>query len=468
MVVGHGPGVTPAGRNLGRFADLLAPADRAAAAEAGRVARPSRPDLVVAELVYLPRGCARPTWSSGPPSRSSSEPSAPAPASPPSGRVPLDELVVGIGGSRLRLWWPARGAEVEVTAGHMLNPAEAPAVCRFWPSWLDGRAQLGGFSWGPAAGFLFSSRVQAGRVVLRPASWRLDPKAGPGGLGRGEGGRPPGQAAVLPPGDGAAALRRWREDWRLGGCSWAAATNGCCSTWTTPPRPARSATSWAGPAGGPARGPSWPEEVLAARPGRAVPVRAGGTAGPRPQTGRARRPAGPADGAASPGPLRSRPEPGPRAERPGRPGATGCTPSCMAPARTRTSCWPAPSGAGRGAVRDGFAASGWFFLRHGDPDPHLRLRFRGAPERLTGELLHGCAPGRARWSPPEPVTGSPSTPTSGSWSATAAGRVAAAEELFAADSGCVAALLGDIRGLALDRTAPAGNTRQDDLLDASA
>ena len=29
----------------------------------------------------------------------------------------------------------------------------------------------------------------------------------------------------------------------------------------------------------------------------------------------------------------------------------------------------------------------WFFLRYADPDPHLRLRFRGKPDQLTGALL---------------------------------------------------------------------------------
>lgn len=33
------------------------------------------------------------------------------------------------------------------------------------------------------------------------------------------------------------------------------------------------------------------------------------------------------------------------------------------------------------------AADGWFFIRYGDPDPHLRLRFHGAPARLYGEVL---------------------------------------------------------------------------------
>lgn len=42
------------------------------------------------------------------------------------------------------------------------------------------------------------------------------------------------------------------------------------------------------------------------------------------------------------------------------------------------------------------AADSWFFVRHADPDWHLRVRFHGSPERLLGEvlpaLLDGCAP----------------------------------------------------------------------------
>jgi thiopeptide-type bacteriocin biosynthesis protein len=33
------------------------------------------------------------------------------------------------------------------------------------------------------------------------------------------------------------------------------------------------------------------------------------------------------------------------------------------------------------------AADGWFFVRYGDPDWHLRLRFHGHPDRLGGEVL---------------------------------------------------------------------------------
>ncbi|HME91344.1 MAG TPA: thiopeptide-type bacteriocin biosynthesis protein, partial [Myxococcaceae bacterium] len=36
---------------------------------------------------------------------------------------------------------------------------------------------------------------------------------------------------------------------------------------------------------------------------------------------------------------------------------------------------------------DAGAAAGWFFIRFGDPDWHLRLRVHGAPERLRAEFL---------------------------------------------------------------------------------
>jgi thiopeptide-type bacteriocin biosynthesis protein len=38
-------------------------------------------------------------------------------------------------------------------------------------------------------------------------------------------------------------------------------------------------------------------------------------------------------------------------------------------------------------ARDSGAAQSWFFIRYGDPEWHLRVRFRGAPERLTSEVL---------------------------------------------------------------------------------
>src|SRR5262249_22168588 len=42
------------------------------------------------------------------------------------------------------------------------------------------------------------------------------------------------------------------------------------------------------------------------------------------------------------------------------------------------------------AIASGLADS-WFFIRYSDPEPHLRLRFKGAPEKLTRQLFgHVC------------------------------------------------------------------------------
>ncbi len=39
-------------------------------------------------------------------------------------------------------------------------------------------------------------------------------------------------------------------------------------------------------------------------------------------------------------------------------------------------------------------ADSWFFIRYADPDPHLRIRFHGDPERLTGTFWPVVCVGR--------------------------------------------------------------------------
>ena len=437
LVVGHAPGVSPAGRNLGRFADLLAPAGRAATSQAGV----GRPSVVVAELVYLPRRLrqANVAVRAG---RHGFELTVGTSAGVPGDRVvPPDELVVVVRDGRLRVWWPAAGSEVEVTAGHMLNPADAPAVCRFLAEvGRDGRAQLGGFSWGPAAGFPFLPRVQAGRVVLRPASWRLDP-------------------AVLDV--TSAGLRCWREDWQvprhvqLGGGDRrllvdlddpAQAGQVRDELGRGRPLTVHEAIPGPGDAWLPGPGGRYLAELV-------VPLRLVAPPGP---------PA-PANRHLSPGPG----PPVPREVRLRPPGSEWLYVKLYGPREDEDELLAGPVRELAGAAaRDGLA-SGWFFLRYGDPDPHLRLRFRGEPGRLTGELL----PRLCEWA----------------GRLVAAGRcdrfavdtyereveryggpegMAAAEGLFAADSRCVAGLLGCLRGdLGLDRVGLAVVTT-DDLLDA--
>jgi thiopeptide-type bacteriocin biosynthesis protein len=360
----------------------------------------------------------------------------------PAGRViPLDELVVGVRDGRLRVWWPAGRAEVEVAAGHMLSPAEAPAVCRFLAEvGRDGRAQLGGFSWGPAGGFPFLPRVQAGRVVLRPASWRLDP-------------------AALDS-DPRGGLERWREEWRaprhllLGGGDRRLlldlddpAQAGQLRDELGAGRPVRLHEAVPGPGDAwlPGPGGRFLAELV-------VPLALAAPPAPEAPNGHAASvPAWPAG----------------RDERLRPPGSEWLYLKLYGPREDEDELLAGPVRELAGAaVRDGLA-SGWFFLRYGDPDPHLRLRFRGDPGRLTGRLL----PRLLDWAGALVAAGACDRFAVDTYERElerygGPEGTAAAEELFAADSRCVAGLLGCLRaGLGLDRVGLAV-VSTDDLLDS--
>jgi lantibiotic biosynthesis protein len=435
LVLGHGPGVSPAGRSLGRFADLLAPADQVRLAGPG----PTRSGVVEAELVYLPRRLRQANVAVRPATLGFELAVGTSPGVPGDRVIPLDELAVGVRDGRLRVWWPARGVEVEVTAGHMLNPTEAPAAARFLAeAGRDGRAQLGGFSWGPAAGFPYLPRVQAGRVVLRPASWRVGSETltttSPAGLGR------------------------WRDDWevprhvQLGGGDRRLlldlddpAQAGQVLEELGRGRPVLLHEAVPGPEGAwlPGPGGRYLAELV-------VPLVLAAPVGPAPSNGRRRR------------------VPAPPVAREGRlrpPGSDWLYLKLYGPREDEDELLAGPiRELAEAAVSEGLA-TGWFFLRYGDPDPHLRLRLRGEPEPLTSRLLPRvcawagglvAAGGRDRFAIDTYEReveryGGPEG-------------MAAAEDLFAADSRCVTALLGRRQdGLGLDPVALAVLTT-DDLL----
>ncbi|MGH3834042.1 MAG: lantibiotic dehydratase, partial [Pseudonocardiaceae bacterium] len=119
--------------------------------------------------------------------------------------IPLGDLVVGCGNDRLYLASLATGRVLEAMVPTSLNyrtEAHTPPLARFLAEIArSGAAQVTGFDWGTAAVLPFLPALRYGRTVLIPARWKLT-------------------AAELPSAAESAAqwsqrLHTWRRRWRV-------------------------------------------------------------------------------------------------------------------------------------------------------------------------------------------------------------------------------------------------------------
>jgi thiopeptide-type bacteriocin biosynthesis protein len=175
VVLGPNLGATAAGRSLGRFADMIGPEARTALEAVAQAEEKRAPANLYAELVYQPRWLRSANVVVRPVVRQYEIVWGTTPGVPPDHVIPIHELVIGVRAGRFYVRWPATGADVVVCSGHMLNNLRAPVVCRLLADLSrDRQVQLNAFTWGPASNFPFLPRVEVGRVVLRPARWRID------------------------------------------------------------------------------------------------------------------------------------------------------------------------------------------------------------------------------------------------------------------------------------------------------
>jgi lantibiotic biosynthesis protein len=204
IIIGPNLGASAAGRNLGRFADLLAPEAEAALDRLARAEAEHAPGRIRAELVYLPQRFRSANVVVRPAVRSHEIVLGTSAGVSPENVIPLDELVVGIRNGRFHIRWLAEDVEVVACATHMLNNLHAPAPMRFLDDVSrDGMAQLDSFDWGPSTGFPFLPRVQSGRIVLSLAQWHIDAST---------------RSSELPAESPRAfrdALKRWRKHWQV-------------------------------------------------------------------------------------------------------------------------------------------------------------------------------------------------------------------------------------------------------------
>jgi thiopeptide-type bacteriocin biosynthesis protein len=140
---------------------------------ASRVAQLA-PQILLAELVYLPHKGRASNVAIRPAVYSHELTYATTSGVTADQIIPFDELVVGLRGDRLYLRWPQKHAEILPRAGHMLNILLASPLVRLLSAIsLDGIPITTSFDWGEATRFPFLPRVQMGRLVLSLAQWRL-------------------------------------------------------------------------------------------------------------------------------------------------------------------------------------------------------------------------------------------------------------------------------------------------------
>ncbi len=379
LLVGPNLGGQAAGRNLGRFADLIGDEAFTALRSLAEQEVEREPDVVHAELTYLPRRsrsvnvAIRPHGYRFEIALSTVTPSGTT-------AIPPSELVVRVRDGAVEVRWPAADVAVHVHAGHMLSRREAPPLAAFLEDVTrQGRRALSHVQSSEASTMPFLPRLEHGRLILTPASWRISARSRQSLLASGPDGFEP-------------ALGAWRRTWTVPDLVYlSVADNRLLLDLTAAGhrrqlwRVLRAAThsvvlqeSIPGPEHAWLRGPDG-----AHIPELVVPLLQRNSRAPRtPVT-----PATPA------GTLAARTRvyhPGERVKLPG-------SDWLHLRLNTRTEdqnriLTTHVDGFAELALASGMAQD-WFFIRYADPVPHLRLRFHGDPQVLTEELL----PDLVRW-----------------------------------------------------------------------
>ncbi|MGW2641624.1 lantibiotic dehydratase [Streptomyces sp. NPDC001348] len=184
-------GLAHGGRTFGRFFDLLGDRLVDRLRDLARWEQELQPHVAYAEVAYLPTYGRAGNVAAHPDLGTYEIPVNTTPSVPADRVLPLDDILVGADERRFHLWSRRLDREIVVTQHHMLSPLAAPNVARFLLEVSqDGYVLPGGFHWGPVSNATFLPRVTRGKVVLRPAEWRLD-------------------------GKGLDDLAAWRERWRV-------------------------------------------------------------------------------------------------------------------------------------------------------------------------------------------------------------------------------------------------------------
>ncbi|MCI3934520.1 lantibiotic dehydratase [Streptomyces sp. AN091965] len=163
------------GRLLGRFSDVLGHDLTTKLRQIATAEEALCPEALFVELSYVHQEGRGGNLAIHPSLRSHEICVNTSPSGGPVQQILLSDVLVGATDDRLYLRSATLGRELRVTQSHVLNPYKAPNICRFLLEVSDdGFAQLAEFDWGLLDSAPVLPRVSRGRVVLRPARWRID------------------------------------------------------------------------------------------------------------------------------------------------------------------------------------------------------------------------------------------------------------------------------------------------------
>ncbi|MFE9336282.1 lantibiotic dehydratase [Streptomyces sp. NPDC007063] len=204
-------GVVMGGRTFSRFHDLFDEETRASLRELAAAEEQRQGDAVCAELSSLPQHARSINVTIRPTVHTWELPVNVTPGRETDRVIRLDDVLVGVADGKLYLRSRTLGRRLHVTDRAMLNWAGAPDPCRFMLEVSQGLSgTVSWFSWESLTWTMpFLPRVERGDLVLRRARWRLRR----GDLAPASGGRRDGEgaaAAVF-----AEAVRAWADTWMV-------------------------------------------------------------------------------------------------------------------------------------------------------------------------------------------------------------------------------------------------------------
>ncbi|MBQ1119796.1 lantibiotic dehydratase [Streptomyces sp. B15] len=170
-------GVGMGGRTFSRFHDLLDDGTRASLRELAAAEEQRQGDAVCAELSSLPQDARSINVLIRPTTHTWELPVNVTPGRDESHVIRLDDVLVGVADGKLYLRSRTLGRRLHVTDRTMLTWAGAPDPCRFLLEVSESLSStVSWFSWeGLIWTMPFLPRVERGNLVLRRARWRLRP-----------------------------------------------------------------------------------------------------------------------------------------------------------------------------------------------------------------------------------------------------------------------------------------------------